>query len=498
MIRKISFLFLLRFAKIALSVLSLWLSAKYFGTSIWRDVWLLALNGIVVLDAAIWGPLNEIFRTKFIFIREEEGEQQALTKVRSLFFFTCLVSVALVIIVACFRDFFVGVLAPGFDSKELTSLSLMLLVLIPALLLNQVNLLLNSLLNAYHSFVIPDIVAFVGTAVNIILLILLAPVIGIFSLVISYYIGILLLTGLLVWQVFRLKIGLFSNTGPIKFSYFWIFFGFSLPFFYSYFLGQISAVLEKSLASTLGVGMVSMVDYGRKFSEMLITVLLGILMTFLVPSISQHFIRKDYSAFYTDFRKIYQWGLLIITIFVALFSVIPDSIVRFFYNEDSISVVELATISRLSSLYAWGVLVVFLYFVFGMALLSSNNKKKYAYLAVVAQMITIGLNLLLVRHVREIAFPVAYISGHLIGAAFMFIFFPFQIKKLLALTIKYMGMMASVVGILFALDCFLPLGLSDVQLIVLYTCVALFSLVLLSAIFRLDEWKYISRLLKWL
>src|SRR5690606_18991728 len=225
----------------------------------------------------------------------------------------------------------------------------------------------------------------------------------IFSLVISYYLGVLLLTALLLWQVSRLKIALFSNAGPLRFSYFWVFFGFSLPFFYSYFLGQVNTILEKSLASTPGIGMVSMVDYGRKFSEMLIMVLSGILMTFMVPSISQHFIKKDYDAFFGDFRLIYQWGLLIIAVFVAVFSVIPDVFVNLFYSQDSIQAGELEVITRLSMLYAWGVLVVYLYFAFGMALLSSNNRKKHAYFAVVAQVIAIGLNLALVKRLGEIA-----------------------------------------------------------------------------------------------
>src|SRR5690606_21925914 len=148
------------------------------------------------------------------------------------------------VLIACLHDLFVRLLAPGFDDAALSSLSLMLLLLVPALLLNQLNLLLTGLLNAYHSYVIPDVVAFISTVANIILLILLAPVIGIFSLVISYYLGVLLLTALLLWQVSRLKIALFSNAGPLRFSYFWVFFGFSLPFFYSYFLGYVNSILE--------------------------------------------------------------------------------------------------------------------------------------------------------------------------------------------------------------------------------------------------------------
>jgi putative peptidoglycan lipid II flippase len=68
-------MFLLRGFRLALGILNLTISAKYFGITQERDAWLLALNSIVVFDMAIWGPINETFRARFLFIKEEEGER---------------------------------------------------------------------------------------------------------------------------------------------------------------------------------------------------------------------------------------------------------------------------------------------------------------------------------------------------------------------------------------------------------------------------------------
>ena len=40
--------------------------ANFFGVSKEKDVWLVAYTLIISIDLAIWGPLNDIFRTKFI------------------------------------------------------------------------------------------------------------------------------------------------------------------------------------------------------------------------------------------------------------------------------------------------------------------------------------------------------------------------------------------------------------------------------------------------
>lgn len=52
-------LFILRLLRICLSVITLAVSAKYFGVSIERDVWVLTTAFISALGAAVWGPINE-------------------------------------------------------------------------------------------------------------------------------------------------------------------------------------------------------------------------------------------------------------------------------------------------------------------------------------------------------------------------------------------------------------------------------------------------------
>ena len=85
-----------------MGILNLSLTAKYFGVSLEKDVWLLAISVVLFLDMAFWGPINETFRSKFIFLRSEIGEIKALQKTKSLLFFTFIISVILVCVVSIY------------------------------------------------------------------------------------------------------------------------------------------------------------------------------------------------------------------------------------------------------------------------------------------------------------------------------------------------------------------------------------------------------------
>ena len=69
--------------------------------SLEKDNWVLVLTFTTTIVSALWGPINEIFRTKFIYIKETEGEKRALNKSAALmgfiFFVTTFIGIILFI-----------------------------------------------------------------------------------------------------------------------------------------------------------------------------------------------------------------------------------------------------------------------------------------------------------------------------------------------------------------------------------------------------------------
>ena len=86
------YLLIFRFVKIALSIFILTLSAKYFGVSVNMDIWIIVTAVISTINLSLWGPINETFRAKFVFMKEQEGEKSALLKTGSLLVFILVVT----------------------------------------------------------------------------------------------------------------------------------------------------------------------------------------------------------------------------------------------------------------------------------------------------------------------------------------------------------------------------------------------------------------------
>lgn len=459
-------------------------------------MWLIALNCVVVVNLAVWGPINETFRAKFVLLRGEHGEEWVLTRTRALLAITLLVAVLLVAVMVVFPYRIAELLAPAYGPKQLDALVVMLWVVAPSLLFDQFSQLGTSILNAYDSFFVPEISNCIAALVNIVSMVLLAPHIGIYALAVSYYIGLILMLSLITWQIYMRKIPIMFSFRGINLSDFKPFFVYALPFFVPYFFIQINVLVEKSLGSLLGEGVVSMLDYSRKFVDIPINVLTSVLLTMLVPILSGHFAKRNTTGFMKDFKQLYQFGLLVVTALIGFFCSSSTELIKLIlYHKGQITQTAIAEMGRLSVYYAWSALVSFLYIIFGLALLATNKGKIYAFFGVLAQLIMIGLNFLYYRTFGAYTFPLTFIIAHAFSAVALFLYFPFNRRVLFYISARYILYLGSVVtvgllltGLVHDLDnAFLQLVVNGI-IILLVMLALLFILQLEERLFIRHYW----------
>lgn len=494
--KQASFIFGIRVVRLAFAILNLSFSAKYFGVSLQRDVWLLALNAIVILDIAIWAPLNDTFRAKFLFIKAEKGEEKALQQTRSLLLFINLITFLLVAVIMLFPGSIGKLLAPAYGDIEQAELRFMIRVVAPSFLLNQITKILTSILNTYNSFIIPEITGFITQVFTLVVILTLAPSMGIISLAISYYVGLILLLIMLLVQLNKREIKLFRGVSKITLKQALPFFTFSLPFFLPHFSSQINVIVEKSLATSTAAGAVSILDYARKFSDIPLDVLIGVLISLLVPVLTLKFSTGLMKDFFEAFKKIYQFGFLILALIIGLFTSSSGAIVDFLYKKGNISAQSLSRISELTIGYSWAAFGIFLYHIYGLSLLSSGRGKLFAIYGSMAQLVMIGTNFYFFKDYNLYIFPFSLGSSHLIAAIVMACYFPVRNSGLLNITIKY-STVVLVTGFLMYL---LHIYVSDFGtpiLVIIFNVIAL-NLILVAMIFiaRLEERTIILKYLK--
>jgi putative peptidoglycan lipid II flippase len=489
-------MFLLRGFRLSFAILNLTLSAKYFGISLERDVWVLALSSIIIFDIAIWAPINDTFRAKFLFIKEEEGEEKALYKARALFLLTNVVTVCLVTLIILFPQSLAKLLAPGYGRHQLASLTLMIRVLAPSFLINQVTKLLTAVLNAYGSFIVPEISGIVTQAATFASVILLAPSIGIMSLAVSYYFGLILLTALLSAEIRKLNIALFKGMFSSKMREATGFLVFSAPFFFSHFAAQISNIIEKALASSLETGSIAVIDYARKFSDIPLEVLASTIATLLIPLLSVQFARGNRSAFSVEFKKIYQMGILILTVLVALLSSCPQSFVNILYGKSNIADTALIKFANMTMFYSWAMFSVFHYQIFGAALISTKNGKFYAIFGIIAQVLMSGLNLIFYKKIGIYIFPLSLAISHLIAAALMFSRSDFLASDVKRTVFKYPVVMIVICSGMFFINHTSITIMNDFLLIAVNLILIGVFLITSLMLFKMEEYNWIRHAYK--
>ncbi|MEQ1105973.1 lipid II flippase MurJ [Acinetobacter ursingii] len=437
MYKKSIFLFLLKLLKIPLSILTLSLTAKYFGVSLDKDIWLIGSMFIAMVGLAVWGPINETFRAKFVTIKEKEGQEIAINYTKSLIFYMFIISFAMVILLFIFPNFLVSIIAPGFSPSALEKLSLMIRFLVPIFLFNQLNLIFSSILNAYEIYYVPEISSLSTQIINVFIIIFLAPDIGIQALVIALYISTIVLSGFLIHKIKKLNIPLFISPVIFKFRGFKVFFVFAFPFFLPYLIGQLNGIIEKAVATSLGVGAVSVIDFSRRIPDLLSSVLVSIVLTILVPTLTKAFANNNKNIYNLEFLASYRLGLFGLVLFIAFFINAGEPISYLLYKSSSINIEQMNSIALLGKLFSISLIGVFSYIIFGMSMLSSDKAKLYVISGSIAQILVILINVTMVQWFGIKVFPLSFFLAHFFAAFYMSMYYPYEKRLIYKESIRY-------------------------------------------------------------
>lgn len=406
-------LFILRVIRLSITIVTLPLTAFFFGISFERDAWILSLTFITTIGLSLWGPLDETFRTKFIFLKETEGTEKALSRTASLFGFSVIISIIVITFMFVFIEPITQMLDFSGTPVKRSLITNLIVFLLPTILINQIISIGTSVLNSFEIFYIPELIGTLSSFINLILIFLLAPIIGIYSLLISQYISILLLLFAIIFHLNKLSL-IEYKIPRVKWNDVRIFLIFSLPFFLPYFAGQINQFLEKWIASSVGDGKVSILDYSRQFSVMLQIVVSSVLTTVMVPLLSISFAKNELSNFAKIVKENIQIIFTILCLTLPIFIGSSDTFTHFFFNNGKLKSYELIEISELIRYYGFAFIGISLYVFFGLILITSNKSKVYAFFGVLAQTIVLSLNLIFIKSIGIYIFPISLGVGHFI------------------------------------------------------------------------------------
>jgi len=464
--------------------------AALFGVSLAKDQWLLAYSMVIIIDLAIWGPLNETFRVKFIAVKEQIGQKRALLQTQSLLFFIFLFSIAIVAFVMIKPEIVSSILVPDYSEDQRQGLDHMIRFVAPILLINQATLIGTSILNAYDVFYIPEIAAFVSQICGILIMLFTAHQLGIYSLVLSTMLGLIILLTLVIIKIKRKKIELFSLFVP-RFDDFKQYFIFALPLFVPYCIGQCNALIEKRLISSQGIGSVSIIDFSKKFPDMVNAIFSSVLMTILIPVLAKAFVKNDDHTYAKNFVQAFSLGILGLGFFaIYMFLASPD-LLYFFYGNSDITEDSMIKIIDLNILYSIALMAIFIYLIFSMGLLAIGKNKLCAFAGAFTQVLVISLNILFVNRFGMVVFPISVFFAHVLGGIYMFWYYPYSTKSIWGSFMKNILMLSAVLIVMLlitqGINAYLPFGTVHLLRLIIIGIVQLFIFILIGYLVRLEE-----------
>lgn len=446
-------LFVLRMLRMSLSMVTLLFSAKYFGVSMERDVWILVTAFLTTICQAVWGPINETFRTKFVFIREQEGSEMAVAKTSSLLAFVVAITLVLSIAIFLFVDPLRSWLMTNSTTQSSRLFISLILIMLPTFLMNELISIGISVLNAYEVYYVPELVGAVTTPLNLLFIIVLAPVIGIYSLAVSQYAALLIMISVIAWKFRGLRVFHSQSFALIKWAHVRDFLLFALPFFFPYFVGQCNFLADKWLAGWLGEGNISSLDYARQFSMVLQGVLSSLLTTMMVPLLAKSFCADSKDGFLKIFEDNVTVCFTILSLAVPLLTGASQSLCEFFFLRGKVSADALQDITQLTCMFGFSFIGVMVYLLSGYALLASNQGKRYAFCGLLTQIIVLGLNFLFIRTFGLYIFPFSHGLTHLLSGVLMFCYLPVEGKRQLAFRlIRYTFVVCALSLLVYAFD----------------------------------------------
>lgn len=410
-----------RFLKMFLGIVVLFLSVKYFGTTFQRDSWVLSIAFWGIIICFIYSPINDIFRTKFIYIKEQEGEESAIKAVNSLMnLFNLSYLVVAIAIFFCVSPL-ASLLAPGFDDSMRNYLSIMILSLIPYFILQQHSNVLIALLNTYESYFYPEIVFLTSSLINILSIIFLSDSLGIYSLVVSTILNNALMVIILSCMI-KKKVSAFRLVSKQSIKLASPFVKLSLPMYLSAICSQVYLFVEKSMCTNFGEGMVSIFDYARQIAGMPYVVFSTIVPIVMTPLLSLAFINGDEDRFSDEMRRLFHLFLYLTSFFGLLMIVNGEQVSYLLFSLKSDSFMNVLAFLCI------GILFMTIALICGQALIARNRVVDYVVAVILGNLISISLCFIFVHmftHIEMVA--LSFLIGQILSS--MIAFYKLKIRR---------------------------------------------------------------------
>jgi putative peptidoglycan lipid II flippase len=302
--------------------------ARTFGLSDALDAFLMSFAVISFVTNVLVTSLNASLVPMIVSVRDQKGRSEANHLLQSIltaniFFLLCLTFILLI-----GAPYWLPYLAGGFTREKLLFAQELLYIMGIEILLNGVAAVYKAALNAYREFIIPSLSAIL-TPLSMIIFLIIGSNSGALALALGTLVGAFLELGMLGWAMVTKDLPLL----PL-----WARFSPQIQGFinqyYPMIIGTIimsgTDIVDRSMASMLGSGSVSALNFGTRLVNIPITLVVFAFGTVVLHYVSRMVAKSDWQGLRHTLKNY---------LFIIFICSMPVSLLLFFYSEPIVRIV---------------------------------------------------------------------------------------------------------------------------------------------------------------
>lgn len=381
------FLFLNKFIRFLIEIFI----AKYFGATAQTDAFLIALIIPTIVMSLAAGGIGTLIIPICIEGFKKNREKEKIF-INQIFFLWFLVAIITALIIYLFTPFFVKLIAYGFEKERFNLAVSLTKKLIP---LGVTTIFVGFFTGIYQSrnqFLYPIVVSTVGSALIIFCLLLFVNKLGVNSWVIGQLsFGIFSFFALFFllykrWEFFQ-KFCL----RKIQFKKIKKFLFILIPLMLMGGIQILNQIVDKTIASHLSIGSVSILSFAQKTYTIPLTILVIPLITAIFPTFSSLALDKEKRGNYAQILKksLFLTWSIIIPVSVILI-ILAEPIVRFLFQRGSFTSANTLLTASTVRMYSLGLFAVSANYFLIKIFYSFKNTKTPLTLSI----ITVAINIL--------------------------------------------------------------------------------------------------------
>ncbi|CEP90993.1 virulence factor MviN [[Clostridium] sordellii] len=258
----------------------------FYGTSAYSDIYITAMNIPLVVFAAIGSALATTFIPLYHEALEEGGKKGALKFSNNIIGIVSILSILLAILGYIFAEPLVKLFAMNFTGEKLELTIHFVRIMIIGILFIGLSYIMTSYLQIQGDFTIPGMIGFPNNIIIIISIIMSAIMKNIDILAIG---GLLAMLSQFLFQVpFAIKKGFkFKLSIDFKDKYLRKMLWLVLPVFIGVAVTQVNTMVDRSLASGLGDGVITSLNNANRLNGFVLGLFIATLGAIIYPTLSK-------------------------------------------------------------------------------------------------------------------------------------------------------------------------------------------------------------------